>query len=133
MYDELLDGTSGSDEGGSLKISGKSGRIQTLNNVISNNGTKNNACLVADLFGDWREEIVAGTAQRAVLSLRNSGDLNAKDLKAVDVDASVNGSGALQFSLYGLSLYPHKIQITGTGQVDCYIPSYIGAFHFQVS
>lgn len=59
MYDELLDGTSGSDEGGSLKISGKSGRIQTLNNVISNNGTKNNACLVADLFGDWREEIVA--------------------------------------------------------------------------
>lgn len=59
MYDELLDGTSGSDEGGSLKISEKSGRIQTLNNVISNNGTKNNACLVADLFGDWREEIVA--------------------------------------------------------------------------
>ena len=58
MYDELLDGTSGSDEGGSIKISGKSGRIQTLNNVISNNGTKNNACLVADLFGDWREEIV---------------------------------------------------------------------------
>ena len=46
MYDELLDGTSGSDEGGSLKISGKSGRIQTLNNVISNNGTKNNACPV---------------------------------------------------------------------------------------
>ena len=36
---------------------------------------------------------VAGTAERAVLSLRKYGDLNAKDLKAVDVDAIVNCSG----------------------------------------
>ena len=28
---------------------------------LSNNGTKSNPCLCADLFGDWREEIVART------------------------------------------------------------------------
>ncbi len=28
---------------------------------VSNNGTKSNPCLSADLFGDWREEIVART------------------------------------------------------------------------
>ncbi len=28
---------------------------------VSNNGTKNNPCLSADLFGDWREEIIART------------------------------------------------------------------------
>ena len=32
--------------------------VQTFNNVITNNGTKNNPGLIADLFGDWREEIV---------------------------------------------------------------------------
>ncbi len=28
---------------------------------VSNNGTKSNPCLTADLFGDWREEIIART------------------------------------------------------------------------
>ena len=58
LYDELFDGTGARNEGSSAKISGKDGRIQTFNNVITNNGTKNNASLIADLFGDWREEIV---------------------------------------------------------------------------
>ena len=57
LYDELFDGTGGTDYGSSPKISGASGRIQTLSG-ITNNGTKNNAALIADLFGDWREEIV---------------------------------------------------------------------------
>src|SRR5574344_778742 len=30
-------------------------------NVASNNGTKSNPCISADIFGDWREEIVART------------------------------------------------------------------------
>ncbi len=39
---------------------GGSNRLWTLYNegVSSNNGTKSNPCLTADLFGDWREEIV---------------------------------------------------------------------------
>ncbi|MCH5209417.1 MAG: leucine-rich repeat protein [Oscillospiraceae bacterium] len=57
-YDELFDGTGSSDRGSDVKISGKDGRIQSLRNVTTNNGTKNNAGLIADLFGDWREEIV---------------------------------------------------------------------------
>ena len=56
---------------------------------------------------------VAGTAQRAVLSLRNSGDLNAKDLKAVDVDASVNGSGSISCYVSGTL----KCNISGSGDI----------------
>ena len=56
LYDDLLDGT-GSDES-PIKINNKSGRITTLPNGVTNNSTKNNPCLTADLFGDWREEIV---------------------------------------------------------------------------
>ena len=34
------------------------GRLLTGQNVTSNNSTKSNACISADIFGDWREEIV---------------------------------------------------------------------------
>ena len=57
LYDELLDGTGKQDS--YVKIDGKDGRIATLQNVSTINSTKNNVALVADLFGDWREEIVA--------------------------------------------------------------------------
>ena len=30
-----------------------------MTNTLTNNYTKNNPCLTADLFGDWREEVVA--------------------------------------------------------------------------
>ena len=32
--------------------------FQGYGNPASNNWTKNNPCLQADLFGDWREEVV---------------------------------------------------------------------------
>lgn len=35
------------------------GRIFTGQNVTYNNGSKSNMCITADIFGDWREEIVA--------------------------------------------------------------------------
>ncbi len=57
-YDELFDGTGGNDSGSDAKISDDTGRVQSLRNVTTNNGTKNNAGLIADILGDWREEIV---------------------------------------------------------------------------
>lgn len=38
-------------------------------NCVSNNGTKSNPCLSADLFGDWREEIVCRTADSKELRI----------------------------------------------------------------
>ncbi|MCC8161014.1 MAG: leucine-rich repeat protein, partial [Oscillospiraceae bacterium] len=68
MYDELLDGTGGSDSGSQIKISGKDGRISSFRNVVTNNGTKNNPGLTADLFSDWREEVVArGTDNESLI------------------------------------------------------------------
>ncbi len=66
LYDELFDGTGGNNSGSSAKISGKDGRILTLNG-ITNNGTKNDAGLIADLFGDWREEVVMRGSDNASL------------------------------------------------------------------
>ena len=66
-YDELLDGTGSSNYGRSIAINGKNGRIATFDNVLTNNGTKNNPCLIADLFGDWREEFVARSSDNTAL------------------------------------------------------------------
>ena len=36
---------------------------------VSNNGSKSNPCLCADLFGDWREEIIACTRDKTELRI----------------------------------------------------------------
>ena len=66
-YDELLDGTGASDSGSRIAINDSKGRIATFSDVLTNNGTKNNPCLIADLFGDWREEFVARSSDNSSL------------------------------------------------------------------
>ncbi|WP_084800377.1 carbohydrate-binding protein, partial [Promicromonospora kroppenstedtii] len=56
---ELLDGTHIDDY--------PSGRLLTGSDVASNNGTKATPSLSADLFGDWREEVVWRTADSSAL------------------------------------------------------------------
>lgn len=65
LYDDLMDidPPAGLPEGeypseGHIRIDNMKGCVEVLPDGLSNNGTKNNVCLSADLFGDWREEIV---------------------------------------------------------------------------
>ena|GEM_PF-3413978 len=53
---------------------GGTDRVLTLYNdgVESNNGTKNNPCLTADIWGDWREEIILRSADNTQLVIFNS-------------------------------------------------------------
>lgn len=62
---ELLDGTTISKwvpEGQSTEGGGRSGgrtvRILDAEGCASNNGSKSNPCLAADILGDWREEVI---------------------------------------------------------------------------
>ncbi|MEK3883677.1 S-layer homology domain-containing protein [Paenibacillus sp. PL2-23] len=43
--------------------------LQTLTGTYSNNGTKANPSLIADLFGDWRDEILVRTSDNAALRI----------------------------------------------------------------
>lgn len=63
LQDELLDGTkidkwTGN---GTANLVDFASYPDASDPVVSNNGTKATPCLVADLFGDWREEAVYGT------------------------------------------------------------------------
>ncbi len=64
LYEELLDGTS------VFKINGegKQELIFSAAGCASNNGSKSNPCLQADILGDWREEVLLRSADG--LSLR---------------------------------------------------------------
>lgn len=61
LYDELMDGTDPAG-GGGIVIYDAGGELARFEDCVTINGTKNNVCLVADLLGDWREEIVAASA-----------------------------------------------------------------------
>ncbi len=67
LYDELLDGTS------IFKINEKGQQELIFNSAAdgcaSNNSSKSNPCLQADLFGDWREEVVWRTADNTALRI----------------------------------------------------------------
>jgi len=63
LYDEILDGTTITKwkTGGGTSTLMAFGSFPSGNPVLSNNTTKSTPCLVADLFGDWREEAVFRT------------------------------------------------------------------------
>jgi rhamnogalacturonan endolyase len=54
---EILDGNKITKMNGAEKLDG----IFTANGCSANNGSKNVPCLTADLFGDWREELILRT------------------------------------------------------------------------
>jgi rhamnogalacturonan endolyase len=61
---ELLDSTNISKYG-----TGGDTRLLTGDSVATSNGTKSNAALSADLFGDWREEVVWRTSNNSALRI----------------------------------------------------------------
>ena len=68
LLSELLDGTHID------KWDYEKGRLQRIFdasgfNCVSNNGTKSNAVLSADLFGDWREEVIYRTEDNKELRI----------------------------------------------------------------
>jgi rhamnogalacturonan endolyase len=68
---ELLDGTTISDWRISLTTNtgARSNYVFAPAGLSGNNGTKNTPCLTADLYGDWREEVVWRTSDNTALQI----------------------------------------------------------------
>ena len=65
LCDETQDYSSGKNTAIAIYKYGK-GKIETLTGSLTNNDTKGTPCYQGDLFGDWREEIIARTADNKI-------------------------------------------------------------------
>jgi hypothetical protein len=57
---------------------GKTTRLLTASGVTSNNGTKSTPALTADLYGDWREEVVWRTTDSSALRIYTTTSLTTR-------------------------------------------------------
>lgn len=95
LYDELLDGTSVTSWNGS-----KMEQIFNADGCTKINGSKSNPSLQADLFGDWREEIVYPTTDGNALRVYTSTELTSYKMKSLMYDKMYREGVAAEQTAY---------------------------------
>lgn len=83
----------------------KRGRLLTAEGTRSNNGTKGNPCLVADIWGDWREELLVRTADSSAIRIYTSTELTDRKLYTLMHDAQYRTGVAWQNIVYNQPCY----------------------------
>jgi hypothetical protein len=97
---------SGSFDGPIVISDWKRGELLTADHCRSNNGTKGNPCLVADIFGDWREELLVRTADSSAIRIYVSTELTDRKLYTLMHDAQYRVGVAWQNVVYNQPCYP---------------------------
>ncbi len=95
IFDETLDGTAVSAWNGS-----RMAQIFNANGCVKVNGTKSTPSLQADLFGDWREELVYPTSDYSALRVYTTTDLTQYKLPTLMHDPVYRSGVASEQSAY---------------------------------
>lgn len=74
--------------------------------TLTNNGTKGNPCLVADIFGDFREEILLRTEDSSAIRIYTSTEVTGHKLFTLMHDAQYRCGIAWQNNCYNQPAYP---------------------------
>ncbi|MEV0456563.1 cellulose binding domain-containing protein [Catellatospora methionotrophica] len=108
---ELLDGTH-------IDKYGTSGdtRLLTGSNVASNNGTKSTPALSADLFGDWREEVIWRTSDNTALRIYATTNTTDRRIHTLMHDPMYRVAVAWQNTAYNQP--PHPSFFLGDGMTS---------------
>lgn len=110
---ELLDGTT------ITKFGGKT--LLRADGCASNNGTKATPCLQADLFGDWREEVVFRTSDSRYLNIYTTTDFTTRRIHTLMHDPVYRMGIAWQNVAYNQP--PHTSFFIGHGMSEPTIPA----------
>jgi len=84
----------------------KKGTVLTAANTRTNNHTKGNPSLVADIFGDWREELLVRTEDSEAIRIYLSSDVTDRKLYTLMHDAQYRTGIAWQNVGYNQPSYP---------------------------
>ncbi len=109
---ELEDGTHVTKYGG--------GTLLSCAECASNNGTKSTPALVADLLGDWREEIIWRQADNKALRVYTTTDVTKRRLYTLMHDPQYRTQVSFQQSAYNQP--PHVSFHIGAGMADPPVP-----------
>lgn len=82
------------------------GRLLTATGTRSNNGTKGNPSLVADVLGDWREELLVRTADSTAVRMFVSTEVTSHKLATLMHDPQYRAEVARQQTTYNQPSYP---------------------------
>jgi Bacterial surface proteins containing Ig-like domains len=88
-------------------------RLETFNGTYSNNGTKGNPSLQADLIGDWREEVVVRTEDSSALRIYSTTDVTDQKIRTLMHDPVYRLGIAWQNT--GYNQPPHTSFYLGNG------------------
>ncbi|GCD18713.1 rhamnogalacturonan lyase [Cellulomonas algicola] len=82
------------------------GRLLTATGTRANNGTKGNPSLVADVLGDWREELLVRTADSSAIRMFVSTEVTSHKLATLMHDPQYRAEVARQQTTYNQPSYP---------------------------
>lgn len=82
------------------------GTLLEAEGTATNNGTKGNPSLVADIFGDWREELVLRTEDSEALRIFSSTEVTDRKLYTLMHDPQYRVGVAYQQTAYNQPTYP---------------------------
>ena len=101
-------------------------RLLTASNCASNNSTKSTPCLSADLFGDWREEVVWRETGNTALEIFTTTDVTTTRMYTLMHDPQYRVAIAWQNTAYNQP--PHPSFFIGSGMSTPPTPSitYVG-------
>ncbi|WP_043440766.1 rhamnogalacturonan lyase [Arthrobacter sp. L77] len=81
------------------------GRLLTATGTRTNNGTKGNPALVADVLGDWREELLVRTADSSAIRIFTSTEVTDRKLYTLMHDPQYRAEIARQNTAYNQPAY----------------------------
>ncbi|MGX7825997.1 rhamnogalacturonan lyase [Actinokineospora sp. 24-640] len=82
------------------------GRMLTTEGTLTNNGTKGNPSLVADVLGDWREELLVRTEDSSALRIHVSTEPTGHKMYTLMHDRQYRAEVARQQTAYNQPTYP---------------------------
>ena len=82
------------------------GRLLTATGTLTNNGTKGNPSLVADILGDWREELFLRTTDSSAIRIFTSTELTTHKLVSLMSDPQYRVEVARQQTTYNQPAHP---------------------------
>ncbi|MER5894643.1 rhamnogalacturonan lyase [Streptomyces sp. NPDC001876] len=82
------------------------GTVLTATDTRTNNGTKGNPSLVADVLGDWREEMLVRTADSSAIRMYLSTEVTGHKMYTLMHDAQYRAEVARQQTAYNQPAYP---------------------------